>query len=140
MRRLGARVFVGDLDSRRLLAEVDPASQILWTEFRPATGLAVGRPRVIRDDRRGAEILRQATATFGPGTYALVLLVPHEVEARILALFERELSRQGRALGEFVSIRGSYQQGPRGLALRLDEAIERSGRRLPLSATLDLVS
>jgi hypothetical protein len=138
MRRLGARVFVGDLDSRRLLAEVDPLSYAIWTGFRPVVGLAVDRPRILRDERGASHVLRQASTTFGPGHYALVLLVPQEVESRILGIFQRELARQGRPPRDFASIRGTYQRGSRGLVLHLDEAIDRSGKRLALDARLDL--
>ena len=31
MRSIGARLFLGDMDARRLIAEVDPLSDALWT-------------------------------------------------------------------------------------------------------------
>lgn len=138
MRRLGARVFVGNLESRRLVAEVDPASYGIWTGFRPVAGLAIDRPRILRDDRATSPVLRQASTSLGPGAYALVLLVPQEVESKILGVFQRELARQGRAPRDFVSIRGTYQRGPRGLVLHLDEAIDRAGKSFPLNAALEL--
>jgi hypothetical protein len=138
MRGMGARLFVGDMNSRRLLAEVDPSSDVIWTGFRPVAGLAVDRPRILRDDRGGSQVLRQASVTFGPGDYAVILLVPQEVEAKILNAFQRELARQGRPPGDFVSIRGAYQRSGRGLVLHLNAATDRAGREFPLSAAVDL--
>jgi hypothetical protein len=82
--------------------------------------------------------MRQASVTFGPGDYALVLLVPREVEARILNAFQRELARLGRPPAGVVSIRGTYQRSDRGLVLHLNSATDQAGKEFSLSAAVEL--
>lgn len=138
MRSIGARLFLGDMDARRLIAEVDPLSDSLWTGFRPVDGLAIDRPRVLRGDQGAAAVLRQAAVSFGPGHYALVLLVPQGVEGRIAEAIQRELRQKGRSPEEFVSVRGLYHLSGEGLLLHLEAATDRKGTDLPLNVEVRL--
>ena len=108
LRALGARTFVANMDAQQLVAEVNPASWSLSTDFAPLQNMALDRSRLIDDDRNVEAVIRRAQSLYGYGNFVFVLLMPRAVENRITRGLNHAFRRIGRPASEFVSVHGSY--------------------------------
>lgn len=130
---LGARTFVADMDEQKLVAEVDPSSWRLSTDFAPLSGMALDRSRLINDDHNVAAVITEAQSRYGYGNFVFVLLMPQSVENRILRGLNHAFKRMGRPASEFISVHGSYAHNGRSVSLRVVDARDRRGHSVPLS-------
>ena len=136
LRALGARTFVADMDEQKLVAEVDPSSWSLSTDFAPLSGMALDRSRLINDDRNVEATLTQARSRYGHGNFVFVLLMPRAVENRIIRGLNHAFKRIGRPANEFVSVHGSYAHSGQRLTLSVLDARDQQGRSVALSTDI----
>lgn len=89
----GARVFLDEVQRRRLVAEVIPQDGEL-KPVGPLAGLAVQRPRIITDPGV-AEFIHKAREQFGPGDYQMVVLFPAATESWIVGGLAQRMKENG---------------------------------------------
>jgi hypothetical protein len=132
----GARVFLGEVQRKRLVAEVIPQDG----ELKPVgslAGLAVQRPRIITVPG-DAEFIHKAREQFGPGDYQMVVLFPAATESWIVGGLAQRMKENGRDPPSISRVEGSYHLNKGRLILAVTGVIDKQGGMASIRALFDL--
>jgi hypothetical protein len=130
MRGMGGRLFVGDAEEQRILAEAILDNRYgRYSLFRldegkkdDLDGMALFRPREISDERLIDQILNYARQFFQDSDLRCVILLPLDKEAAILGALKEYLNNSGYHLSQFDMVWGHYFQAGLEFGLKVEKA------------------
>lgn len=144
MKRIGARVFIGDARTKRVISEVIlyiDRYQVSFIGFKEGNpnpkGFAVSTPHEIVDEEISKIVISSAYRTFGGYDIRLVVLLPWDSEAAFMGAIEEGIAKTGYKMKDFYRFSGEYSDR-RGMCLFIRDGILKEGKRLALNLTLDI--
>jgi hypothetical protein len=138
MERLGGRFVILDRRTDRVRGLVDLCkSDVIPTRDADLLGLSPRLREIQQEDATGP-LMARARAKFGEGDYALVLLLPLNVDFDIVGGIAKRLADSGIDIKTVARVLGEYE-GPAGaLRLQAREVVFRDGRLSSVNFTIDL--
>lgn len=144
LRNLGGRLFVGDPDTRHLLAEVstenrggDYAPSGFNSDLSKLEGMALWRPREITNELLAERVISEAQKVWGKKDLRVAIIMPYEIEAAILGALAQYMKIGGYELDAFETIWGKYSESGGRLALTVYQGRQRGSQQiLKLNMTL----
>jgi hypothetical protein len=132
MARLGGVFYLFDPFYEKIKAQID----FQPLQFKEVDVHLVKRmsPRIreISGEIAVSDLLVQARQRFGPGRYAVILLLPQDLDGRIQAEAINGLQGNNLKSIEVVRVNGEYQAAGGGLELQVFEAVKRDGSTVPV--------
>ena len=145
MMDMGGRLFVGDAQEQRILAEVFVGYGSGKYKFfgldegkkNELDGLALFRPREISEEPLVNEILNYSWQFFKESDLRCVILLPLDKEAAILGALKEYLNKGGYDVSQFDVVWGNYFQAENQFGLRLERGrLSKTGEIVNLNMTL----
>jgi len=145
MRAMGGALFIGDNESRTLLARVDlwdNGGQIRFRGFEDighSDNLAISYPRDITDEALLRDVIESGKKRFVAEDLRCAFILPVEKEAAILGALDESIRKAGYKMRDLSLIEGRYykQGGSFGILITKGR-MEATGRSVPLGIKLDL--
>jgi len=147
MMDMGGRLFVGDAQEQKILAEVfvgygSGKYKFFGLDERKRDeldGLALFRPREISGERLVNEILNYSWPFFKESDLRCVILLPLDKEAAILGALKEYLNKGGYDVSQFDVVWGNYFQAENQFGLRLERGrLSKTGEIVNLNMTLNM--
>jgi hypothetical protein len=136
MTRLGGMFYLFDPFYEKIKAQIE-FHPVQFKDVDVATLKRMSpRIREISGEIAISDVLSHARLKFGPGRYAVILLLPHDVDDRVQADAIAGLSASELKPTEIVRLNGEYQSGGGSLELRVYEAVRNDGVILPVNFTV----
>ena len=136
LQSLGARFFIRDLAKRRLVGEVDFQTLYL-SPIRHVGGLSP-RSRIISAESAANQYIELANVMFGKGQYQMILLLPLDIDAALIAGMEKALRHSGYDVRDFLSLEARYEKNSHGLWLVVVEGTYKTLERIPFRVRFNL--
>ena len=136
LQSLGARFFIRDRIGKKLVGEVDFQTLYL-NPIRQLRGLSP-RSRVISGEMEANKYIELANAMFGKGDYQMILLVPLDIDAALIAGMEKALKKSGYDVRDFVSLQARYEKDSHGLWLVVLRGTHERLHRVPFQVRFNL--
>jgi len=136
LRSLGARFFIRDRRRRKLVGEVDFQTLYL-SPIRDLDGLSP-RSRIISGESAANQYIELANVMFGKGHYQMILLLPLDIDAALIAGMEKALRKSGYDVKDFISLQARYEKNSRGLWLVVVKGTHRTFDRIPFRVRFNL--
>jgi len=133
---LGARFFIRDRRRRKLVGEVDFHTLYL-SPIRHLNGLSP-RSRIISNELAANQYIELANVMFGKGDYQMILLLPLQIDAALIAGMEKALRQSGYDVRNFISLQARYEKNSRGLWLVVVKGTHRTFDRIPFRVRFNL--
>ena len=133
---LGARFFIRDRIGKKLVGEVDFHTLYL-SPIRHLNGLSP-RSRIISSELAANQYIELANVMFGKGDYQMILLLPLQIDAALIAGMEKALRKSGYDVRDFISLQARYEKDSRGLWLVVVKGTHRTLDRIPLRVRFNL--
>jgi hypothetical protein len=128
LQSLGARFFIRDRRRRKLVGEVDFHTLYL-SPIRHLNGLSP-RSRIISSELAASQYIELANVMFGKGDYQMILLLPLQIDAALIAGMEKALRQSGYDVKNFISLQARYEKDSRGLWLVVVKGTHRTLDRI----------
>jgi len=147
MMDMGGRLFLGDAQEQKILAEVFVGYGHGRYKFLgldegkkdDLDGLALFRPREISGERLVNEILNYSWQFFKERDLRCVILLPLDKEAAILGALKEYLNKGGYEVSQFDVVWGNYFQVENQFGLRLERGrLSKTGEIVNLEMTLTM--
>ena len=136
LQSLGARFFIRDRIGKKLVGEVDFHTLYL-SPIRHLNGLSP-RSRIISNELAANQYIELANVMFGKGDYQMILLLPLQIDAALIAGMEKALRQSGYDVRNFISLQARYEKDSRGLWLVVVKGTHRTLDRIPLRVRFNL--
>ena len=136
LQSLGARFFIRDRIGKKLVGEVDFHTLYL-SPIRHLNGLSP-RSRIISSELAASQYIELANVMFGKGDYQMILLLPLQVDAALIAGMEKALRQSGYDVRNFISLQARYEKDSRGLWLVVVKGTHRTLDRIPFRVRFNL--
>jgi len=136
LQSLGARFFIRDRRKKKLVGEVDFHTLFL-SPIRYLNGLSP-RSRVISRELAAEQYIELANVMFGKSDYQMILLLPLQIDAALIAGMEKALTQAGYDVRDFISLQARYERDSHGLWLVVVKGIHRTRHRIPLRIRFNL--
>jgi hypothetical protein len=133
---LGARFFIRDRRKRKLVGEVDFQTLYL-SPINHLDGLSP-RSRIISSESAANQYIELANVMFGKGHYQMILLLPLQIDAALIAGMEKALRKSGYDVRDFISLEARYEKNSRGLWLVVVRGTHRTFDRIPFRVRFNL--
>lgn len=146
MRKVGGHLYVGDTESKQILAKVELhyyQSNFRFLRFRdPGSmkGLALFRPREIVDEPLVNEIISAASDQWpGSQRFAIVVLLPATIETGFLGSLNQYLESYSYPIESLRLVRGEYFVAGNEFGLMVKAAVKRhTGQRVNLRLKISI--
>jgi hypothetical protein len=136
LRGLGGRFFIRDRRRRKLVGEVDFQTLYL-SPINHLDGLSP-RSRIISSESAANQYIELANVMFGKGQYQMILLLPLQIDAALIAGMENALRKSGYDVRDFISLQARYEKDSRGLWLVVVKGTHRTFDRIPFRVRFNL--
>ena len=136
LRGLGGRFFIRDRRRRKLVGEVDFQTLYL-SPINHLDGLSP-RSRIISSESAASQYIELANVMFGKGQYQMILLLPLQIDAALIAGMEKALRKSGYDVRDFISLQARYEKDSRGLWLVVVKGTHRTFDRIPFRVRFNL--
>ena len=136
LQSLGARFFIRDRRRRKLVGEVDFHTLYL-SPIRHLNGLSP-RSRIISSELAASQYIELANVMFGKSDYQMILLLPLQIDAALIAGMEKALRQSGYDVRNFISLQARYEKNSRGLWLVVVRGNDKNFGRVPLRVRFNL--
>jgi hypothetical protein len=136
LQSLGARFFIRDRGRRKLIGEVDFQTLYL-SPIRNLEGLSP-RSRIISGESAANQYIELANVMHGKGHYQMILLLPLQIDAALVAGMEKALRKSGYDVRDFISLQARYEKNSGGLWLVVVRGTHRTFDRIPFRVRFNL--
>jgi hypothetical protein len=136
LRSLGARFFIRDRGRKKLVGEVDFQTLYL-SPINHLDGLSP-RSRIISGESAANQYIELANVMYGKGHYQMILLLPLDIDAALIAGMEKALRKSGYDVKDFISLQARYEKNSRGLWLVVVKGTHRTLNRIPFRVRFNL--
>ncbi|MBI3986804.1 MAG: hypothetical protein HY343_07790 [Lentisphaerae bacterium] len=137
MLKLGGLFFIYDHRTQRIRAQVD----VLHGTISPTAGDSLRglspRMREIQGEIAITDLMVGARNTLGAGDYALILLLPLNVDAELIGGLAKGLAARGIDIATVGHVIGEHETGRPGLRLRVQQVIDRRGAIEPVDFVVE---
>lgn len=136
IRGLGGRFFIRDRGRKKLVGEVDFQTLYL-SPIRHLNGLSP-RSRIISSESAANQYIELAHVMFGKGHYQMILLLPLQIDAALIAGMEKALRKSGYDVRDFISLQARYEKDSSGLWLVVVKGTHRTFERVSFRVRFNL--
>jgi hypothetical protein len=136
LQSLGARFFIRDRARKKLVGEVDFQTLYL-SPINHLNGLSP-RSRIISGESAANQYIELANVMFGKGHYQMILLLPLDIDAALIAGMEKALRQTGHDVRDFMSLQARYKKDSHGLWLVVVSGTHRTLDSIPFRVQFNL--
>ena len=138
MERLGGMFLIYDGIRDKIRGAIDMNSGTLTEVDTSQLSRMSPRIREINGEVAVADVVSKARRRFGNRNYSVILLLPQEIDRKILRAIAERLQATGTDVQSIVRLDGEYVRGKKGLCLRLTQAKKRDGEQMTVSIDIPL--